>query len=70
MHIHLQIKRILVVQTTDEILIYDYSNDNKLIGSIPITKDDSIIMSEWAIGNYAEMWKKNLKTMKKSHLHS
>lgn len=54
-------KRILIVQTTDEILIYDYSNDNKLIGSIPITKDDSIIMSEWAIGNYAEMWKKEFQ---------
>lgn len=58
-------KRILVVQTTDEILIYDYSNDNKLIGSIPITKDDSIIMSEWAIGNYAEMWKKEFKNNEK-----
>lgn len=54
-------KRILIVQTTDEILIYDYSNDNKLIGSIPITKNDSIIMSEWAIGNYAEMWKKEFQ---------
>ncbi|OXZ30878.1 hypothetical protein B9N57_03120 [Finegoldia magna] len=58
-------KRILVVQTTDEILIYDYSNDNKLIGSIPITKNDSIIMSEWATGNYAEMWKKEFKNNEK-----
>lgn len=58
-------KRILIVQTTDEILVYDYSNENKLIGSIPISKDDSIIMSEWAVGNYAEIWKKEFKNNEK-----
>ncbi len=58
-------KRILIVQTTDEILIFDYSSDNRLIGSIPITKDDSIIMSEWAVGNYAEIWKKEFKNNEK-----
>ena len=58
-------KRILIVQTTDEILIFDYSSSNRLIGSIPITKDDSIIMSEWAVGNYAEIWKKEFKNNEK-----
>ncbi len=58
-------KRILIIQTKDEILIYDYSNNNKLIGSIPISNYDSIIMSEWAIGNYAEIWKKEFKNNEK-----
>ncbi|WP_297813654.1 hypothetical protein [uncultured Finegoldia sp.] len=58
-------KRILIVQTPDEILIYDYSNNNKFIGSIPISKDDSIIMSEWAVGNYSEIWKKEFRNNEK-----
>lgn len=53
-------KHYIIVQDTDELLMYDASND-KIILSIPIEKTDQIVLSEWALSTYAEKWEKAFK---------
>lgn len=48
--------RIIIIQTLDELLIYDLTGQEKLLYSVLIDSKDQLVLNEWAIGNYANFW--------------
>lgn len=55
-------KDIAILVSEDGLSIYPVQNktivNNGLLAKIPLAKGDSIVMTEWAIGRYAEIWSK------------
>ncbi|MHB8062670.1 MAG: hypothetical protein ACYDG2_08570 [Ruminiclostridium sp.] len=54
-------KDIAILVSSDSLNIYPVKNKsiiNKLLMKIPLSKADSIIMTEWSIGKYADIWAK------------
>lgn len=51
-------KNVLIVQTTDELLIYKAQDKTKPIATIPFSKNDRIVMCQWALDKYADIWEK------------
>jgi len=52
-------KDIAILVSADSLNIYPIQNNsiiNKQLIKIPLSKADSIIMTEWAIGKYADIW--------------
>ncbi|AEY66852.1 hypothetical protein [Clostridium sp. BNL1100] len=52
-------KDIVILASEDNIIVYTVQNKNtitKQLLKIPLIKGESIIMTEWATGKYADMW--------------
>lgn len=54
-------KRVLIVEKSDEFLVYLLKPDAKLIGSVRKGKNDDVIMAEWAEGEYVDTWTEAIK---------
>ncbi len=53
----------LVVITSENIVIYsldEYDINKSPIGKIPLPRDSSVIMSEWAVGRYPNIWQSTM----------
>ncbi|MBE6064540.1 hypothetical protein [Clostridium cochlearium] len=56
-------KDVALIVTKDNIKIYEIKDNelgNKAIYKISIKKDESIVMAEWATGDYVEKWNKEI----------
>jgi hypothetical protein len=54
-------KDITILVSDDGLSIYSVQNKNTInnqLLNVPLSKGDSIIMTEWAIGKYADIWEK------------
>ena len=52
-------KDIVILASEDNLIVYTVQNKNtisKQLLKIPLKKGESIIMTEWATGKYADMW--------------
>lgn len=61
--------RIIIIQTLDEMLIYDLTGQEKLLYSVSIDPKDQIVLNEWAIGNNVKFWEEEFKKTDRIPVH-
>lgn len=57
-------KDIAVIVTGEKLHIYPIADDklgNNQLASIKLKENDSLVMAEWALGDYVELWEKSFK---------
>lgn len=60
-------KDIAIIISANFIYVYEIRNGqlgSKQIKKIPLHEGESVVMSEWATGDYVERWEKTLKSNK------
>lgn len=54
-------ENLIVIQSSDELLIYTQDNTSYPLASIPLKGNNIIVMDEWAVDRYAGIWEEAFK---------